>query len=201
LIFTLSVIPLSFLDHKMDHPKFEMKGFIRSFRQFPKTFLFLNLYGIKGFVFHIVLPISIYLIGSNLSSLGIIVSAIALINIIFSLWLGKKIDRFNPKTIVRIGAIVTFAFMLVLGLLNSDSMLIYISLISGLISILIDLPIESNLYENAKKSGSPLTFLAFKEFSFFIGRTSLFLILILMALGMERSYFLGAISSLVFLFF
>ncbi len=196
-----SVIPLSFINHNLNHPKFNFKLFISNFTKLPKTFLFLNLYGIKGFIFYIVLPISIYLSGENLNSLGMMLSGISLINILFSLWLGQKIDRIKPKLILKIGAIITSLFMITLGLLSSNNILIYFSLITGFIGVLIDIPFESRLYEQSQESKNPLTFLAFKEFSFIIGRIFLFSLLIFLSTELENSYFFGALSSILFILF
>ena len=166
ILLLASIIPLSFINHNLDHPTFDMKLFASNFKRLSKTFFFLNIYGIKGFVFFIVLPISIYLIGNNLGSLGLIVSMISLTTMLFSLWLGGKIDQIKPKLILRTGAVLTSIFMIILGITSSNTYLIYFSLITGFVSVLIDLPFESKLYEYAKDGGNPLTFLAFKEFSF-----------------------------------
>lgn len=201
ILLLCSVIPLSFIDHNLDHPKFDINVFKESFKKLRKFFIFLNFYGIKGLVMFMVLPVSIYLVGESLGSLGVVVSVISLINIVFSLWLGRKIDHVKPRTVLKVGATLTALLMVVLGVLSSSYLLIYFSFLTGFTGILIDLPFETKLYEQAQKSGNPLMFLVFKELSFLPGRVILLLVLIFLATGIKSSYYLGALSSFVFLFF
>jgi len=200
-IMMLAVIPLLVLKQKVNHPDFKFKDFLWCFSRFGRLFYYLNWYGMKGFVFYIVLPVAIFLLGRSELLLGGILSLITLLGVLAAVILGKSVDTVGAKKMAKVGGVVTAIFLAGLGWLVDSSLLLYASLLAGFVSLLLDIPFETVLYREAKQSKKPLTFLVFKEFSFIGGRSLLFLILILFAEELEMAFYLGAGSSLVFVLF
>lgn len=196
----LSVIPIYLIKNNVYHPKFNLKIF-REIKMELKEFLFLNTYGLKGLMFFLILPITLFLYSDNIVSLGIIITVISLCSAIFTLILGKVIPKVGSSRLIKVGAICTSVFLLLLGFFLQNELLYYLSIISGFINILINLPYEMHLFEKANDHSSPLEFLAFKEFSLFFGRLLIFGILILFFSHIEIAYFFTAIATLIFLFF
>ena len=200
VVLMSSIIPIAFVKGNLDHPGFRFSAFMQFFRTHRKMFLMLNLYGIKGFVFFMVLPIALYLNRDNILALGAIMSVITLFNVLCAFKIGHTVDKYGKRKILKFGALGT-AFMLVtLGLLMHSTLLIYLSVVAGMVKILLDVPFESIVYDAAKSSESPLEFLAFKEFSFFFGRALLFTGLIIFADKIQYAFYIGSISTLPIIF-
>jgi hypothetical protein len=160
----------------------------------------MNLYGIIGFAFGIILPIILYLNNSDSFSLGIAVSLISLVSIFFTLRLGSFIDRFGKQKVLKVGAVLASLLFFIMGLLANSPALFIFSICSGLLRIFIDLPFEAHIYEKAKENSSVLEFLAMKEASFLPGRLLLFILLIIFSSQLEISFFLGGVSSFLLMF-
>jgi len=200
VLLFLSVIPIFLIKERISHPKFNLNIF-REIKLEFREFIFLNSYGLKGLIFFLILPISIYLYSENIMSLGIIVTSISLISAIFTIYLGKLANRHGLIKIIKIGAIATFILLISIGYFIKNDIIYYLSFVSGFINIMINLPYETHLYERSREHKSPLEFLVFKEFSLFFGRIVIFSILIIFFLNIEIAYYVGALFSLVFLFF
>lgn len=196
----ISVFPIFLIKQKISHPKFNLKVF-KEIKLELKEFLLLMAYGITGLVFSLILPITLYLYSSNIISLGIFISAISLISAIFTIYLGKLANRHGYTKILKIGALLTFVLLMLIGYFLKSEYIIHLSLISGFVNILINLPYETHLYKKSREHKSHLEFLVFKEFSLYFGRIFLFGILILFFSNIEFSYYLGAFASLAFLLF
>jgi MFS family permease len=201
-LLLVSVIPVYFIKHVVDYPKFNFQLF-REIKFNFKELIFLKFYGMKGFLLFIILPIAIFLLNKNTLSLGFIISLISLVSAIFTLYLGKITDKFGTIKIIKYGAIFTFLLFLNLGYFYNSEILYFLSILSGFISILIDLPYETHLYEKSKNhENKPLEFLVFKEFGLFLGRLILFLLLIIIFFdAIDLAFYFGSISAVIFIFF
>jgi len=200
IVLISSVIPLAFVKGNVDHPNFRTAEFKKYFKTHRKMFFMLNLYGIKGFVFFMVLPIALYLNSDDVLSLGAIMSVLTLFNVYYTFKVGRKVDTNGKRKILRIGTLCTFVALLSLGLAINSMLLVYLSIFASGIKVLLDVPFESIVFDDAKKSESPLEYLAFKEFSFFFGRVLLFAGLILFANSIQYAFYAASISTLPIFF-
>ncbi len=199
-LLVLSFIPISLIRKNIDHPAFKFRIF-KKFRTNIREFLLLMSYGIRSMALFIILPIAIYLSSGSILSLGFIVSILYLIGALFTVYLGKLTDRHGARAVIRPGILITALFFLALGCLLEHDIFIYLSIFSGIIGIVMDIPYESHLYELSRKSRSPLEFLAFKEFSLAFGRLLLFGLLVFVQSNLDLAFYLGAASSAVFFLF
>ena len=201
VLLFVSLIPLSFIKKNVDHPNFNFKRF-KNFRTDIKEVVLLNSYGIKGFVLYIILPLALYFASQNPVSLGLIVSLISFIGAFFTIYVGRLIDNHGLAKLIRIGAVLSALLFLVFGYFAKSEVLYYLSLASGIISILLDIPYEEHLYHRSHKAQSPLEFLTFKEFSLATGRILLFLFLIvIVGTNFNAAFYFGGAFALIFLLF
>ncbi|RMF55816.1 MFS transporter [Candidatus Woesearchaeota archaeon] len=197
LLFT-SIVPLLFIKENVDHPKFDLEAFKHVK---IKDFLILTAYGLKGFLFFIFVPLALYFHSQNQVTLGLIVSFLSLTAALFTIYTGYLSEKFGLKKIIRVGAVFHSILFFVFAFLTGKPLFLYISFLSGFVSVLIDVPYETYLFETAKKYRSPLKFLVFKEVSLFVGRAFLFGALILLGTSISLGFNIGGFSSLVFAFF
>lgn len=196
VLLFLSIIPIGSLKHKIDHPKFDYKKFILFFKTKKKIFFFINLYGIKGFVMFIILPIAVYFVNYNVLILGIIMSLSGFVSVTTALVYGRYMDA-KKMNYVRLGAVLSSLFFMILSMITGTNVLLYVSIFSGAILVLLDLPFETELFMEAKKENSILSFLAFKEMSFLLGRTLFFIVIIYAYTNINISFLIGSASSLL----
>lgn len=200
-VMLFSLIPIAAIKKNIDHPDFTAAEAFGFFSTHKKIAFFLNIYSIKLFVMHMVIPIAIYLSLHDVLSLGFIMSCIALLTMLMMLKIGAWTDEIGVRSILKFGAIINCLFFFILGLVAKMPLFVYISVAAGLISAFLDVPLESSVYSIAKRRKSPLPFLVFKEFSFAIGRTLLFVFLILLASKLELAFYLASASSIVLALF
>ena len=199
VVLMTSIIPIAFVNGNVNHPNFRFSQFKKFFRTHRKMFFMLNLYGIKGFVF-MVLPIALYINRDSILSLGAIMSAITLCNVYSAFKVGHTVDKYGKRTVLKIGVLSTAIVLAVMGVAFESVMLIYFSIAAGGVKILLDVPFESIVFDNAKDCESPLEFLAFKEFSLMFGRVLLFASLIFFSGSIQYAFYAGSVSTLPILF-
>lgn len=200
-IMLISTLPLLLIKKNVNHPRFHLASFVRHLKTSGKPFFYFNIYGIKVFLFYVILPISLYLSGQNMLSLGIIVTLVTLIGMIITKIIGHIADKNDSALLLRAGAIITSVFLLIFGLLLREKELIFLALFSGLIAKFIDIPFETYVFSKAKQCEEPVSFFTFKEFSVCFGRSLLLIVLIIFADNMEYSFYFGAATTLLFRFF
>lgn len=200
IILLASVVPLSFVKKNIDHPRFHFSVFRRLTLNL-KEFFFLGAYGIKGFVLFIILPIALYLNLRNVLSLGVLISALSLTGALFTIYVGRFADAHGIKKVIKFGAIVTTILFIAFGYLLQSDLFFYLSFVSGVVSVLVNVPYESHLYDRARRGRSPLEFLAFKEFSLFFGRLVLFGLILLVGARLDFAFYIGSVASFAFFFF
>ncbi len=199
VLLFLSVIPIYLIKKKIELPKFDFKV-LSKIKLDKKEFILLNSYWAKTLIFSLVLPITLYLYFKDIISLWIIVTIISLLSALFTIYLGKINDKFTKFPLIKIWAILTFFILFSMAFFIKSEILFYLSIISGFINVLINLPYETYLYKKSREHNNPLEFLVFKEFSLFFGRVILFVILTVFFSNIEVAYYFAAIVSLVFLF-
>lgn len=198
IILFSSIIPLSLIKQNNNHQLFEFKKFLLYFKKYKRIFWFIHPYGAKGLLAFSIIPIILYSTYQDLISLGLIITLISIISIVSAISLGNWLDKNNNSKIIKVGAIIGFIFFNLLAYFANTKYFLYLSFLSGLVFIFIEIPFESLMYNGAKKSKSIVSFLAFKEFSFIFGRVSVLLFLIYLTSQLDNSMYIGAISSLIF---
>ncbi|RLI98396.1 MAG: hypothetical protein DRO99_00815 [Candidatus Aenigmatarchaeota archaeon] len=199
VIMLLSLIPLSFVKKNLDHPTFTLT-FFRSLKFELRDFLFLNLYGIKTVSEMIILPVAVFIYSNDILSLGFLVSLISLCFTIVSIAVGKLSDRHGRVLIIRTGGVLNALIFLGLGLFLDSPMFVYLFLVSGFFTATLNVPYESRIYNHSRDSGSPIEYLAFKEFSFAFGRV-LLLVVLLLSFSLGLAFYGSSLASLAFILF
>lgn len=197
LIMIISAIPLILISKNINHPGFCLKSFFGHLKEEKKNLISLNIYGIKMFIFYILLPIIIYLSGKSTLSLGLFISIITIFNFIITKIINSIVNKKDSLNLVRFGAYITAAFLLIFGFFLKENHIIYLALFSGLVAKLIDIPFESYIFSRAKKLDLPVSFFSYKEFSLLPGRIFIISILIFLPENPEYSFYFGAAASLL----
>lgn len=200
VFMVVSAVPLFFISHNLDHPSFKYKDLKKIFSKNLMLIPFLGAYGIKSFTFYILVPLSVYLFSANKLSLGAIMSVISLVSVCFTIFLGKIVDKLGYKKFLSKYAVITSAFLLIFGVFMKQSFMIYFSVISGFVSVIISIPFETYLFSNAKKSKAETSYLVFKEISLYLGRAFFFFLLVFFSSRLDLGFYLGAISSFIIRF-
>lgn len=200
VLLFLSIIPIYFINKSVDHPKFKLHIFKEIKIEF-KEFFFLNVYGVKGFITFLILPLALYIYSKNAATLGFFVSIISLASALFTFYIGKISKKLGVTKMIKFGSLISGLFFLVLGFYFDSSLFIYLALLSGIITMLVDLPYETHLYVISREHHAPLEYMVFKEFSLFFGRLLLFGFLIVIFTRIEIAFYIGSLASFIFMFF
>ncbi len=195
LIFS-SLIPILLIKENLNHPPYTSVAF----NKFDtKEFVALVGYGMRDIALGLMLPLALYFYKSNSFSLGIIFSLTSLAGSILLIYLGKKMNLFGLKNLLHFGGIYTAALFIAMGYLFDSYWIIILAVLFGFNTVYV--AYETRLYQLARTYRSPLEFIAFKEFSIFVGRTLYFIFLFLVTSGFDSAFYLGALASIVFIFY
>jgi len=198
LILTISLIPIFFLKENIDHPGYKSLLF-KDFKKHFKEFITLNGYAMRGVALGILLPIAIYLYKQNTFSLGVVTSLSALASAMLYIYLGSVVDKKGINNFIRFGGVYTGVLMVLMGIYIESYFLVVLAVLIGFNTV--PIAYETHLYREAKKHRSPLEFISFKEFSLFIGRSIFLLFLLFITIEFDTAFYIGALASLVFVFF
>lgn len=199
LIFLLSIIPI--LGLKKVKISFEfnfMKG-IRLFNKYPKLFI-AEFFGNMGDEIEaIIWPIFIYLSLISIASIGIIGTLISLSSFIFTLIIGKLSDKYNKKTILKIGSFLLLLAFSVRYFANNEFIFYTISILSGFFIVMLWIPFSSIMYEVAKKNTTD-EFIVFREIPVALGRLFILSIALLFVGNLKIIFPITGLAYLYFLF-
>jgi MFS family permease len=149
----ISLIPLFSI--KLDFMKPKVK---QSFVQFFKdkknkiNFTSISLRSIPWAVEYTILPLFIFVTFSSIKTVGMLPMVATFSSIIFTYYIGKFADRYDKTKLILIGAI-SIALIWIIRIIFPEIPVFYVSTIfMGFLASMIDIPIDSKLIENGKKT-------------------------------------------------
>lgn len=153
LFIVISLIPLFWIRLDFMQPKVK-----QSFTQFFKdkenktNFTLLSLSTIPWVVEITILPLFIFITFSSIKTVGMLPMVATFSSIIFTYYIGKFADRYDRIKLILVGAI-SVALIWIIRIIFPEIPIFYVSTIfMGFLASLIDIPIDSKLVENSKKT-------------------------------------------------
>ena len=200
IMLIVSLIPILVFKENVDHPSFNFLVF-HKLKKYTKDMFMIITIGFSGFVFMGILPIALYLTIGNVCSLGLLFGLFSLVSALLIIFTGKLSDRIGIRNVFRIGILGVALVLCLMGYYFGTMIFVGLAIVSGFFAPFRGVPFETYLYNEARKNKSILEFLAFKEFSFFIGRALFLVVIILLGSRLDLAYYIGGISSLLLFVF
>lgn len=164
IMLMLSILPLFRIKETKDRPAKKPKSFAKFFAKGDglKEYIITGLNSFHNVAEGIIWPIFIYTIFETIESVAAIPVIVAGTVIIFTYFTGK-IKKTNREKIIGLGALL-ISLTWILRLLIDNNIFYYISIfLIGAFSILVSVPLESNIYEKGEKK-DPLSTSAYRNF-------------------------------------
>lgn len=99
-----------------------------------------------------ILPLFIFVTFSSIKTIGILPMIATFSSILFTYYIGKFADRYDKTKLILVGA-MTLALIWIIRIMFPEIPVFYVSTIfMGFLASLIDIPIDSKLIENGKKT-------------------------------------------------
>ncbi len=152
VILISSIIPLFKIKKIPDIPKQKKISFLDFFKKWEliKDYLLQGFFHIHTTTESIIWPLFIFLFFSNIDSIAILSIIVSFTTIIFTFFTGK-INRIKRKKMIILGSFL-IAIIWMLRLFIENGFFYYISVfLVGLFSILIRIPLDSEIFEKGKK--------------------------------------------------
>ncbi|MBT3865950.1 MFS transporter [Candidatus Woesearchaeota archaeon] len=200
VMLIVSLIPILVFKENVDHPSFNFLVF-HKLKKYVKEMFMIGVIGFSGFVFMGILPIALYLTIGDVSSLGLLFGLFSLVSALLIIFTGKLSDKIGIRKVFRIGVLGVGLVLCLMGYYFGTMIFVGLAIVSGFFAPFRGVPFETHLYNVARKNKSVLEFLAFKEFSFFIGRALFLVVIILLGSRLDLAYYIGGISSLLLFVF
>jgi MFS family permease len=199
LFLLLSILPLLRLRHAKDKPKFGKIPYKEFFRELPekKNFISWFLYSVHLGANEIIWPIFIFTLFGTLRSIALVAVVISASKIILSYVSGIANSRKREK--LMLVGVVSILIIWILRLIYSSNVFYYLSILFiGFFTVLIEIPLDSSVFERAKLKNHSLTASTFRNTIIMLPQGLLFLVLVLLT-GVFKVSFLSAIVSLILL--
>lgn len=161
-------------------------------------------FGFSAGVDMFVWPIFMFILAINYESMGLIVSGALALSLIFTLYIGKAVDRLSRKRMLKIGSILTaFAWFFKTFVRTSlDAFLAHT--IYRFAFVACGVPFRAIMYDEASRDKRIMDrFIVFREMSHNLGRAAIFIILaiIFFYIPVSRIYFIFPLAAIFTLFF
>ena len=157
IIFALSIIPLLKLRHlknKPPKPSLSFREFFQHARE-RKNYLSIAFFSIHSSAEGVLFPLFIFIIFESIQSVALIPIIVSVTALIFS-YFARKIKRADREKMIILGGFL-ITFIWVLRLIVDLPFFYYISIFFvGLFSLLVTIPLDSNLFARGK-SRDPLS--------------------------------------------
>jgi len=199
IFLTLSLVPLLSLKHIKDKPLSDSLSFKEFFKEFPekKNFLSWFFYSIPMGANETIWPVFIFVLFGTLKSIALVALIVSVSKIVFSYTSGIASVR-NREKLMFVGITCTL-FIWILRLLYANPFFYYLSiLLIGFFTVLIEVPLDSSIYERARLKDQSLNASTFRNIAGMLPQGILFVILALLV-GVFKISFFSAIASLVLL--
>ncbi|HEV7702300.1 MAG TPA: MFS transporter [Candidatus Paceibacterota bacterium] len=196
---TLSIIPLLTLQHIKDKPVFKKTSYKEFFRELPekKNFLTWFLYSIHLGANEVIWPIFIFSLFGTLKSIALVAVIISVSKIILSYASGVSTPK-NRENLMRIGMVCILCIW-ILRLAYPNDAFYYLSILFiGFFGVLIEVPLDSSIFERARLKGQSLNASTFRNTIVMFPQGILFAVLALLV-GVFKVSFISATLSLIIL--
>lgn len=197
LILCLSFWPLFKIKDIDDKPKGKGKTIKEFFNNWEtsKEYLFLALYSIHSSVESILWPIFIFMLFESLESVAALPIIISLSTIVFT-YLTSHIDKKNRNTMIALGAVL-ISITWIFRMYTDSTIFYYFSVfLVAFFTILITLPLDSQMFENGEKKDALDTSM-YRNVISMSSRVPLFIVLFVMVKVFEVGFIAAAISMFV----
>lgn len=176
ILLGISIIPLFFTKNEKTTFTFSVKKILRVDKR-NKSIAYVAA-GIIGAATQIFWPVFIYLTLKEVLSLGIIISIVAITEIIFMFFVGKLSDTSQNKILKRgifahsISWMTRILFLSPLGLFLNN-------LYASLSASLVNLPFAKIVYAKSKRSQDVSNYFLFRDFYLWVGRVTILCVVLL----------------------
>ncbi len=125
--------------------------------------------GIDGELYAIFSPLLLFLISSDITNVGYITSISVSLAAVFTLVVGKVVDKQGPKKIHKVGLIFNSFFYLPRVFLNQSWLLYLIDVFDKINGSFLAVPLLAATYERAKTNENESDFMIYREFMIHLG--------------------------------
>lgn len=198
-LMAIAIIPILSTRPIKANFDFSFKKGWRLFRKHPQIVaadIFDNIGGeAEGYIW----PLFIFLIAENTAAVGTIGSLFPLGAAVFTMWLGKYIDKTNKNWPMKAGAVLVFSIWMLRFFVDLPAWQYASSLLMGLALTMTLLPYTTQVFKIAK-GGVVDEFFVFREVWMNAGRIILYLLVILLGTNLTWSFPIAGLAYLYFLF-
>lgn len=204
ILLLVSIVPLFFSKEIRVKYEFSWRGIIKKhdlrygFSYFAES--------IRGFAVLIIWPILVYLILNQYLSLGIMASLSSLAMAIFTLYMGRLIDKFGNRKIIRFGTLFESVSLFLRQFVQTIFQIFAIDIIGGLALTSVNMPLLAKTYDHGKK-GNIVEFVVYRETMLRFGKMFaicfLFFVLFYVSdvtIALKWIFTLSALASLIHFF-
>lgn len=193
VIFILSIIPLLKVDDFKDKPetrRLPFKEFFKPLRE-KKNYISVALYSMHISAEYVLWPIFIFMLFGTIKSVAAVPIIVSITAMVFS-YFASKVQRCDREKMIIIGSALV-AIVWLLRITTDTTLLFYISVfLMGLFSLLISLPLDSNLFTRGKER-DPLTASMYRNFISMLPRIILYGVLALAVNVFQVSFLVAAL--------
>jgi MFS family permease len=148
----------------------------------------------------VIWPIFVYFTLKDVASVGFVATTVAVGAILFTLYIGRISDAARNNFLIKTGGVLLASTFFYRIYATSAPRVFVVSFLSGLFSVLIDLPMLKGFYDTA--NNEDLTeIVILREIGLGIGKVASILILLVVLNKFTVGFSMGAIASLVFSLF
>ncbi len=194
VILLLSLVPLFKLDHLHDipvRPQKTFKAFFKGWRE-KRNYLSMGLYALHGAAENVLWPLFIYAVFGSIESVAYLPVIISITFAVFSYFAGKVHSSDRGKTIALGAGLIAITWILRLSIDEPMFYMVTVFLI-GLFSVLVSIPLDSDLFERAKKV-DPLSGSMYRNATSMVVKAVLYGALALVLAVFEVSFITAVVS-------
>jgi MFS family permease len=174
----------------------EIWYFFKKYKKYVGLEIFL---GIIGEIENYILPIFLFLTFNNVLSIGFLASLLAAGSALFTLLIGRIIDKVDKNKFLRIGVMVMLIVFIGRYFAITQIQFYILSVCAGFFGVLISLPFNSIVYQNARQNKVE-NFIVFREIPIAFGRLLIYSCALLLISKIKLTFLLAALSYLLILF-
>jgi MFS family permease len=206
ILLLVSVVPLFFSKeiHEVYTDSYK-KAFRQIFsRKFYKESIAFAAFGFDQGVSFFIWPIFMFVLAINYESMGLITSGALFLSLIFTLYIGKLVDRLSRRRLLRIGSILTAAAWFFKTFIRTPLDAFLAHTIYRFAFTSSNVPYRAIMYDKASEDKRFIDrFIVFREMSHNLGRALIFIILaiVFFFVPVSKIYLIFPLAAIFALFF
>lgn len=206
IILFVSAIPLFFTKdvHEVYTDSYK-KAFRQIFsKKFYKEAIAFAAFGFDQGISFFIWPVFMFVVAINYESMGLITSGALFLSLIFTLYIGKLVDKLSRRRLLNIGSILTAAAWIFKTFIRTPLDAFLAHTIYRLAFTSSNIPFRAIMYDMASEDKSVLDrYIVFREMSHNLGRAVIFIILaiIFFFVPVSKMYFIFPLAGVAALFF